>query len=143
MTMMNLARHIISVANENDLTITNLQLQKVMYFSIQNALTEGTLSREVIEDEYDEPFLVWRYGPVVQDVYEKYSKFGSSPIIENTTLDNRLSNMDDVIIDLLRENTFRLVQRSHEEEFWKNHENDIIGWRSNIPYELNNIQNNN
>lgn len=37
MSMEKFANHIIAVANEKQLPITNLQLQKIMYFVLRNA----------------------------------------------------------------------------------------------------------
>lgn len=39
MTMRELAEHIISVANEKGKPITNLQLQKILYFTLRNSVS--------------------------------------------------------------------------------------------------------
>ncbi|WP_419154289.1 Panacea domain-containing protein [Weissella viridescens] len=139
MPMVDLARHIIAVANENNRSVTNLQLQKVMYFTLQAALREQMFTDEQLHDIYDEPFLVWRYGPVVEDVYARYSIFGASSIIEEDQQLEVFNGLNANILELLREPAFNLVQRSHNEDFWKNHENDINGWRSAVQYELRDI----
>ncbi|KRO21882.1 hypothetical protein IV63_GL000141 [Companilactobacillus crustorum] len=47
MSMNEFAHHIIAVANDNNLSITNLQLQKVMYFSLKEAMKENILNHKV------------------------------------------------------------------------------------------------
>ncbi|MBF0847832.1 hypothetical protein IR145_10265, partial [Streptococcus danieliae] len=57
--MSKFAEHVISIANANEIPITNLQLQKTMYFALRNS--KDVLDDETIQSIYDEPFLVWRY----------------------------------------------------------------------------------
>lgn len=134
MTMMQLAKHIIAVANTKNIPITNLQLQKVLYFTFKKALQEKMLTGE--KDEYDDHFLVWRYGPVAEKVYDKYSIYSGSPIIENGQFNPKFEPLNDTVTDLLSQKTSQLVKQSHEEEFWKKHEKDIEGWRSNVEYNI-------
>ncbi|MCI1922328.1 MAG: hypothetical protein LKJ22_10485 [Liquorilactobacillus nagelii] len=140
MTMMDLAHHIIAVAHENDIPVTNLQLQKVMFFSLKDALNDDLLTRRVVEETYDQPFLVWRYGPVEKKVYERYRIFGSDSISEPNEEHPEFSRLNEVIIRLLREDPFKLVDKSHDENFWKRNQNKINGWRSNVAYSLYNVR---
>lgn len=140
MPMIDLAHHIIAVANSEEIPVTNLQLQKVMYFTLQKAINNESLTRKQLEEMYDEPFLVWRYGPVVKNIYDEYRKFGADPIIENDEMDREFGGLNDEIIKLLNENAFMLVDKSHRENFWKKNEPKINGWRSNVAYSLNDIR---
>lgn len=140
MPMIDLAHHIIAVANSEEIPVTNLQLQKVMYFTLQKAIDNESLTRKQLEEMYDEPFLVWRYGPVVKNIYDEYRKFGADPIIENDEMDREFGGLNDEIIKLLNENAFMLVDKSHRENFWKKNEPKINGWRSNVAYSLNDIR---
>ena len=63
MSMNQLAQHILAVAKREGRSVTNLHLQKIMYFTLQRALKEEVLDRETLEELYDQSFLVWRYGP--------------------------------------------------------------------------------
>ena len=139
MTMMAFAHHIIAVAHDNGLTITNLQLQKIMYFSLQDALRNGTLDRHIIEDNYDQPFLVWRYGPVEREVYDAYKVYGADSITEQSEISDVFNPLNNEIISLLQRNPFELVKVSHLEPFWREHSNEIVGWRSNTRYGLDDI----
>ena len=141
MSMDRFARHIISVVHNSGQEITNLQLQKIMYFSLQYALRNNLFKQQQLQDIYDVPFLVWRYGPVVQNIYEKYKIYGSDPITENDTQCPQLDILNNEIIRLSNENVFDLVDRSHAEAFWEKYENRIIGWRSNVAYSLEDIAN--
>lgn len=140
MSMKDFAHHIIAVANDNELSITNLQLQKVMYFTLQKALKHGLLNQEQLQDLYDSPFLVWRYGPVEKDIYERYSVFGSDSIIEENECKTELNPLNRIIIDELEKDPFDLVNKSHREKFWQEHENEIHGWRSDVKYTLADIK---
>lgn len=140
MSMKKFAQHIIAVANEKNLPVTNLQLQKVMYFALQKALKTNKLNKQVIEEMYDKPFLVWRYGPVEEDVYETYKVFGSDPIVEFDEQEDEYKPLNEDIVNLLNENPFNLIDKSHKEKYWKDHKLDIIGWRSDFEYSLETIK---
>ncbi|WP_273722779.1 Panacea domain-containing protein [Leuconostoc mesenteroides] len=139
MTMLNFAMHVIDVAQKNHLPITNLQLQKVMYFSFKEALSKGLIERSVLEQMYDEPFQVWRYGPVVRTVYEKYNIYSGSPIIEPGETQKSIEPLNSVIEIFLRKNPFELVNASHNELYWKQNKEKIIGWRSDVNYSISDI----
>ncbi|MDC6396903.1 Panacea domain-containing protein [Lactiplantibacillus pentosus] len=139
MSMMDLAHHIIAVAHKNNIPVTNLQLQKVMFFSLKYAMNDSLLSREVIEATYDSPFLVWRYGPVEKDIYERYKVYGSDPILEKNNENENFRSLNDKIIELLNESAFKLVRKSHEEPFWRDNEKKIKGWRSDVKYTLSDV----
>ncbi|MCC2745079.1 DUF4065 domain-containing protein [Leuconostoc lactis] len=137
MTMNQLAEHIIAVDNNNDVVITNLKLQKVMYFLLKYIIQNNDLKDA--EDIYDLPFSVWRYGPVVESIYERYKVFGSTPIVESNEERKEYSQYNDEIIRLSKMDVFELVRQSHEEDFWKQNEFKISGWRSSIFYTLNDV----
>lgn len=141
MSMNQLAQHILAVAKREGRSVTNLHLQKIMYFTLQRALKEEVLDRETLEELYDQSFLVWRYGPVVPAIYEKYSLYSASPIMISGIYNESFSTLDDIIKNLIEEKPFALVNMSHQESFWKSHQDDIVGWRSNIAYDLSDIEN--
>lgn len=139
MSMNDFAKHIISVVHNENHEITNLQLQKVMYFSLKFALKNNLFTQQQLQSIYDEPFLVWRYGPVVKSIYEKYKIYGSDPITEKGAQCSQLNVLNDEIIKLSHEDVFDLVNKSHLENYWKTNENKIVGWRSNVAYDLGDI----
>jgi phage protein len=56
MGMHNLTNHIIAVANKNQRTINNIQLQKILYFTLRYSVP--LIGLENAKEIYDEPFLV-------------------------------------------------------------------------------------
>ena len=76
-----LAEYIITKCVKEDIPISNLQLQKILYFIQYNFLKnfEVPAFRNRIE--------AWQHGPVVPDVYNKFAFMAGNPIIRkfNTT----------------------------------------------------------
>lgn len=141
MTMLNLANHIIARAQKDGTGITNLQLQKVLYFSIVEGLKQNIIDKEWVKNEYDNQFLVWRYGPVVEDVYERYSIFGASKIFLPQEENDNYQMLNNIIDSLLHKNVFDLVNRSHKHAHWIENEDRINYGRSNVPYDLEDLIN--
>lgn len=139
MSMEKLADHIISVAQDNKKSISNLQLQKIMYFVIKEAKEEELLNTEELEALYDEPFLVWAYGPVVKSQYERFKGFGSSPIIGTFQKSPNLEKINNVIKNYLTWTVSSLIKESHKVRFWEENEDKIVGFRSEVEYKLGDI----
>ncbi|KOY78256.1 uncharacterized protein RZ75_12230 [Apilactobacillus kunkeei] len=139
LTMVDFAHHIIGLSHKNKLSITNLQLQKVMYFGLKYAIINKKFNEDFLNNMYNEKFLVWRYGPVEKSLYEHYRIYGPDPITESHDVNKELTVLDDKLIELIKKDPFDLVDKSHNEIFWKNNENKIDGWRSNVEYSLNEV----
>ena len=137
MSMEKFANHIIAVANQKNIPISNLQLQKIMYFVLRNSAS--ILPIKEIESIYTEPFLVWRYGPVVKSVYDRFYSYGSSPIITNAEQSIEYKSLNHLILKFLEVDVFRMVDASHTHKFWKENESKITFWRSSIAYPLNEV----
>lgn len=78
----NIAKYLVYLAsqalvgdNQEREGITNLKLQKVLYFA--QAYYLAKLNRPLFSDNIE----AWEYGPVIPGVYRKYRKNGSNPII--------------------------------------------------------------
>lgn len=78
----NVAKYIVYLAsqelvgdNKEREGITNLKLQKVLYFA--QAYFLAKLGKSLFSDNIE----AWEYGPVVPGVYRKYRENGSNPII--------------------------------------------------------------
>lgn len=138
MTMINFAKHILAVAYENNLSVSNLKLQKVMYF----AMREQKDNHELLSEMYDEPFYVWAYGPIVPSIYAKYYGFGSRAIIEKGKKNSEYTIFDDSIINLLKEDLFTLIDKSREHKYWLENKDKISNGISTVKYELNDVLNN-
>lgn len=137
MSMLNFANHILAVAYENNLSVSNLQLQKVMYF----AMREQKDNHELLSQMYDEPFYVWRYGPVVPSIYRKYKGYGSRAIIDSGEKDDTLNIFNSSILLFLEKEPFSLVEESHRHSFWKLNEDKIHRGTSDVKYSLEDVIN--
>lgn len=137
MTMLNFAKHILAVAYENNLSVNNLGLQKVMYFAIRTQKN----NHELLSQMYDEPFYIWRYGPIVPKIYRKYRIYGASSIIEKGQKSDEYSIFDESIIKLLKEDLFTLIDKSREHKFWQKNKDKIVKGTSDVKYELDDILN--
>lgn len=135
MTMRNFANHILAVAYENNLSVSNLHLQKVMYF----AMREQKDNYELLSEMYDEPFHAWRYGPTVPSIYRKFRIYGSSSIIEKGKRNNKYSIFDKSIIKLLHQDISSLIEKSRKHTYWLSNKEKIIHGTSNIQYELGDV----
>lgn len=97
--------------------ITNLKLQKVLYFA--QAYYLAKLDRPLFNDKFE----AWNYGPVVPAVYRKFKSYGSRSIISEKD-ESTLSDTDKEIIKKIWD-TFggysagRLVEIVHAHTPWK------------------------
>ena len=128
--------HILSVAQKNNRSINNLKLQKVMYFVLQESRNKDILPYKTLKEVYDDPFLVWAYGPSVKGQFERFKLFGSTPIIGKFEYTDELYALDGLVVDYLEYKLIDLVKKSFENSFWKNNKKYISGFRSNISYDL-------
>ena len=139
MSMRKLADHIVAVAQKNSLPVTNLQLQKIMYFLLKIAKKNELLSFDELKRIYDEKFQVWQYGPVIPEEYIRFKKFASESIIGDYEETEQFNFFNDYILELLKVNVFTLVELSHQVSFWIANKDKIHGFRSTVSYELEDI----
>lgn len=129
-----LTEHILAVARKNDIFITNLALQKVLYFTLRNS--KNILSQEQLEEVYDEPFLVWRYGPILESQYQRFYSYGSGFILEDFEENESYQLLNDLILRYLKADPFRMVSSSQSHPFWRQNEEYIVNGRSYVAYPL-------
>lgn len=70
----NIAEYVISYCKEKDYLMTNLKLQKVLYFIQAEFLVSAEFPC------FEEEIEAWDFGPVIPEVYHKYKFFGNSNI---------------------------------------------------------------
>lgn len=92
---LDVARYIINRYDTQGKTISNLKLQKILYFVQAEFLVAKNKSCFVDEIE------AWDFGPVVPEVYHKYKIFGGSniPVLGNSGFPNVISKGDQVLVD--------------------------------------------
>ena len=72
-----LAHYIVDKCTRDDEPVSNLQLQKMMYF-LQSVYCK-THGGDLL---FDDEFQAWPYGPVLPELYREYSIYGGSSILE-------------------------------------------------------------
>jgi len=126
-SMRELANHIIAVANRNNLSVTNLQIQKVMFFSLGIHIRHHGID-DLARETYDIPFDKWKYGPVVESVYYSFNHFKDNDITEELegSYIPDYARWDNAIGALLNTDVFELVRVSHDFSSWADYEVDIL-----------------
>lgn len=106
------ARYIISKCTEENKAISNLQLQKILYYVQAAFLTQRmcALFRDDIE--------AWQFGPVVRNVYREYCGYGAAAIYERKKPEKTFSVeekslIDQVVAKKLNMTPWKLVEDTH------------------------------
>lgn len=86
-TVVKVAEHIIYEAQKRGKPITNTKLQKLLYF------TQGVYLAKYNKLAFEDNIIAWKYGPVIKDIYYKYSLYGAEPIIVVEEYDSKISLM--------------------------------------------------
>ncbi|GFI33137.1 MAG: DUF4065 domain-containing protein [Lachnospiraceae bacterium] len=68
-----IAKYIINKCTKDKCPVSNLQLQKILYYVQREFLQQGTKA-------FPEEIEAWQFGPVVREVYRQYCGFGAMPI---------------------------------------------------------------
>lgn len=126
------AVYIINWCNERKITITNLKLQKLLYFVQGDAV--ANCPYRLIDDD----FYAWQLGPVVPNVYSDYAMYSSSNIpkqnIKRKILEGEQSIIDKTLEKYAKCSAWSLVEKSHNQDPWK-YNYGIFGDRALIPYQ--------
>ena len=126
------AVYIINWCHQNKIPITNLKLQKLLYY-VQGEFSRYRKRRLIADD-----FYAWQLGPVIPDVYTEYSIFSSAVIpAQKQTQSFCQEDLDIINLALEKyahESTWNLVELSHHQDPWK-YNYEIFGNKSLIPYE--------
>lgn len=111
MKALDLARYIIYRCAEENKPISNLQLQKILYF-IQVAFLQKK-DRPAFEENVE----AWQFGPVVPGVYYNFSGYGGMkiPVSEGEYTDVACEDeIDEICKDSISKKPWELVEISHE-----------------------------
>lgn len=99
---LDVANYVIIKERKNGHGVSNLKLQKILYFIQAEFL--------VVKGKpcFKEEIIAWGFGPVVLEVYHKYKVFGSSCIPGNLKIPNPyIREEDKVLIDHVLEEVRR------------------------------------
>lgn len=138
-SMRELADHILAVAHSNELPVTNLQVQKIMFFALGMHIRINGGIDQLAEDTYDISFEKWQYGPVVESIYYNLSHYKDREITLPGVYSEEYSGWDEIIKRLLQVNVFDLVKVSHKFPSWKDYEDDIVNRRYVESYTIEEI----
>lgn len=72
-TALEIAKYVIDKCTNENSPISNLQLQKILYYLQKEFLQQGGIA---FTDEIE----AWQFGPVIPGVYRQYCGFGALPI---------------------------------------------------------------
>lgn len=106
-----IAKYIVNRCYKKGKPITNLHLQKILYF------VQGEYFAKTKKWLIDDDFLAWKYGPVLKDVYDEFSWHYASRIYEtyDVRIPERIRKIIDPIIDEKRSKSAgALVNESHK-----------------------------
>jgi len=118
------ADYFIALSNDTQNLVSNLKLQKLVYY------VEAWYLAVYGEPLFKEDFEAWVHGPVVRALYEKYKGFSWKPIVQNTKendsekIFNQLPKevqviLQDVVEEYFGLTAFELERLTHAEDPWK------------------------
>lgn len=130
------AKYVINRSQEIDSPVSNLKLQKILFY-IQAAMLVK-LKKPCFRDE----IIAWTYGPVIKEVYDKFKIYGRDMIpfqeqtrdmefdynrieikfeVSKTNINVEEKEIINQVIDAYSkiQNPFVLVEKTHSEEPWK------------------------
>jgi uncharacterized phage-associated protein len=129
---LDVAKYIIEYTNSIDKSISNLKLQKLLYYVQANCLVKGT---ELFEDE----LVHWEYGPVVKSVYKELRIYGKNKLDKDSLggffdfndyielKDKDKDTIQEILKNYLDLSAYELVDKSHNESPWlETNYNEII-----------------
>jgi uncharacterized phage-associated protein len=127
-TASDVARYFLALAAEDGDLITNLKMQKLVYYAYAWTLV-GT-GRKL----FAEPIQAWANGPVVPSLYHRLKRYGAGPIDEEFLAiesdeefeqlaakfpEDVLETLNGVYEQYMRLSAFDLVTQTHSEKPWQ------------------------
>lgn len=114
---LDVAKYVIKHEHDNNREVSNLRLQKLLYFVQAKILVETGAPC------FDDDIEAWDYGPVVPVVYHKYKIFGSLDIRLSESMpafDNSTAESAGAMLDACKDYpTYQLVDITHSQSPWK------------------------
>lgn len=112
-----IASYIIRKCLKLEKEINNLQLQKLLYY------TQAAFLIKVNRPAFNDDIVAWKYGPVVEKVYQEYKCDSNRAIYDFILYKESIADKDRDLIDkviLAKSNysAFDLVKQTQEESPW-------------------------
>lgn len=122
-TALEVARYVVARFQERGDLITNLKLQKLLYY------VQGWHLGLEGERAFDGEFMAWVHGPVNYAVYQEFRALRWNPITQDVgevKLDEGLAQHVDDVLDVYGgENAWMLERMTHAEAPWINARGDL------------------
>lgn len=135
--MRNFAKHIIYMSNEVN-GVTNLELQKIMYFSIGEYIVDNGID-EYIEELYDENLVAWKYGASVPRIYTRYRMHGSLVIKIPGEYFDFFKPMEKYVVKFLEKDLLEMLEDNRKRPHWQENRRKIAYGRREVIYTLEDI----
>lgn len=121
---LDVAYETINYLNAKKSVVSNLKLQKLLYFF------QGLYAVPNNERLFEENFEAWQYGPVIPSVYREFNMYGANSIPSysqreldsmgiETLDDDDASFIHEIALVLRRQSAFDLVEITHNQDPWK------------------------
>lgn len=132
------AEFMVAYAYNKEKPISNLQLQKILYFLWIEYYKKNQIYL------FSEKFAAWLFGPVIPEVYYEFCAYGGLPITESFEIDLKNDAAEKFIKHFVDKysgaDPFKMVAQSHQEgHAWDlifNKDGKGTGNRTPIPFEL-------
>lgn len=118
---LDVAKYIIWYCKEEEYSISNLKLQKLLYFVQAQFLV--VMGHPIFKEKIE----AWDFGPVVPEVYQHFKLWGSSeiPRVVAKQANNKIFEKDQEVIDEILEvcapySANTLVDITHNQAPWRN-----------------------
>lgn len=155
--VLEVSRHIINYSNEKEYEISNLKLQKLLYFVQAYFLLDSAGKRSCFNEKIE----AWDFGPVVPVAYHEFKRYGSGNIpsvksylnfedkddiwsIKRVSFNDDKINLNDkslinaVVDEFSSFSATSLIELTHKQEPWmsvyRQHENNEITCESLMEY---------
>lgn len=118
-----IADYFLALANESQELITNMKLNKLVFYT--QAWHLAIFKKPIIEEDFE----AWVHGPVLPTLYQKYRGFTFQPIIKNKIDLKKIKSkfnpelkklMSDIVEVYFPKTAYELEQLTHSEDPWKN-----------------------
>lgn len=116
-SVIDVAKYIINKSIEIGNPVSNLKLQKLLYYvQAASLVTNGV-------PLFEEPLVAWQFGPVSEAAYNMFKKYYNKNILEVQNMDKTI-NFDDeniiygVVYAKRKDHAFDLVRTTHNEAPW-------------------------
>jgi len=121
-TCQDVADYFLAFANETGDPITNLKLQKLVYYA--QAWHLANYSKPLFKDDFE----AWVHGPVIPALYFAYQEYGPSPIKSDERMKDVEKRFTLEAMELLQEvaevymphGAYHLERMTHQEDPWNN-----------------------